>query len=197
VIGHYQTARAVRAALEDRLKQTARAQGIDLMRLRRQVAFDRLLARLFAESEPGASDPPWLLKGGDAFELRLGAHARATKDVDLTVPAPSRPGANAGASPQAQNALIRERLQDAAEGDLHDGFAFRIGDPMADVDAAPYGGARYPIVAWRGSTIAPWRPFTWMWASATTSRRRLSGSPASISSTLPASRWCFGSWTSA
>src|SRR5215813_10080635 len=85
-----------------------------------------------------------------------------------------------------QNALIRERLQDAAEGELHDGFAFRIGDPMADVDAAPYGGARYPIVAWRGSTIAPWRPFTWMWASATTSRRRLSGSPASISSTLPA-----------
>ena len=55
MIGRYQTARAFRAALEDRLKQTAHAQRLDLMRLRRQVAFDRLLARLFSESE---SDPP-------------------------------------------------------------------------------------------------------------------------------------------
>lgn len=147
MIGRYQTATAFRAALEERLKQIARAQGIDLMRLRRQVAFDRLLARLFAESEP---DPPWLLKGGYAFELRLGGHARTTKDIDLTIPAPSRLGANAGPSPQAQNvlnALIRERLQDAAERDLHDGFGFRIGASMADLDAAPYGGARYPIEA--------------------------------------------------
>ena len=147
MIGRYQTARAFRTALEERLKQTARAQGIDLMRLRRQVAFDRLLARLFTESEP---NPPWLLKGGYAFELRLGAHARTTKDIDLTIPAPSRLGADAGTSPQTQNALnarIRERLQDAAERDPSDGFVFRIGAPMADLDAAPYGGARYPIEA--------------------------------------------------
>jgi hypothetical protein len=51
MIGPYQTARDFRAALEARLKQTARAQGTDLMRLRRQVAFDRLLARLFAASD--------------------------------------------------------------------------------------------------------------------------------------------------
>src|SRR5690348_9584987 len=114
------------------------------MRLRRQVAFDRLLARLFAESEP---DPPWLLKGGYAFELRLGAHARTTKDIDLSIPLLSRLVTDAGASPQAQNAHIRERLQDAAERDLHDGFAFRVGVPIADLDAAPYGGARYPIEA--------------------------------------------------
>lgn len=147
MIGRYQTARAFRAALEERLKRTARAQGIDLMRLRRQVAFDRLLARLFTESEP---NPPWLLKGGYAFELRLGAHARTTKDIDLTIPAPSRLGADAGTSLQTQNALnarIRERLQDAAERNPGDGFVFRIGAPMADLDAAPYGGARYPIEA--------------------------------------------------
>jgi len=55
VIGRYQTARAFRAALEDRLKQLARAQGTDLMRLRREVAFDRLLARLFAhQTRPGS-----------------------------------------------------------------------------------------------------------------------------------------------
>lgn len=143
MIGHYQTARAFRAALEERLKQLARAQSIDLMRLRRQVAFDRLLARLFAEP-----DPPWLLKGGYAFELRLGTHAaRTTKDIDLSIPAPNRLGADADQPQQSQNALIRDRLQDAAERDLRDGFVFRIGAPMADLDAAPYGGARYPIEA--------------------------------------------------
>jgi hypothetical protein len=148
VIGRYQTARAFRAALEDRLKQLARAQGTDLMRLRRQVAFDRLLARLFAEP-----DPLWLLKGGYAFELRLGTHARTTKDLDLSIPAPSRLGggathaAQAPQAQQAQSALIREHLQDAAERDLQDGFVFRVGTPMADLDAAPYGGARYPIEA--------------------------------------------------
>jgi len=142
VIGRYQTARAFRAALEDRLKQLARAQGTDLMRLRREVAFDRLLVRLFA-----APDPPWLLKGGYAFELRLGTHARATKDMDLTIPAPSRLGADASTSPQTQNTLIRDHLQDAAERDLHDGFTFLVGAPMTELDAAPYGGARYPIEA--------------------------------------------------
>jgi hypothetical protein len=54
MIGRYQTARAFRIALEARLKQTAQARHLDLMRLRRQVAFDRLLARLFA-----AQEPPW------------------------------------------------------------------------------------------------------------------------------------------
>ncbi|HEY7778967.1 MAG TPA: nucleotidyl transferase AbiEii/AbiGii toxin family protein [Ktedonobacterales bacterium] len=116
------------------------------MRLRRQVAFERLLARLFTEP-----DPPWLLKGGYAFELRLGVQAaRATKDLDLSIPAPSRLGVDAGELSKVWNALnarIRERLQDAAEHDPHDGFAFRVGAPMADLDAAPYGGARYPIEA--------------------------------------------------
>lgn len=76
MIGRYQTARAFRAALEDRLKQLARAQGIDLMRLRRQIAFDRLLVRLFAEP-----DSPWLLKGGYAFELRWDRAARRVSDA--------------------------------------------------------------------------------------------------------------------
>lgn len=144
MIGPYQTTHAFRAALEDRLKQLARAQGIDLMRLRRQVAVDRLLARLFAEP-----DPPWLLKGGYAFELRLGTQAaRATKDIDLSIPALNRLGIGSDQPPQEHNALnarIRDQLQDATERQLHDGFVFRIGAPMIDVDAAPYGGARYPV----------------------------------------------------
>jgi hypothetical protein len=43
----YATAAAFRRALEDRLQHIAGKEGTDLQRLRRQLAFDRLLARLF------------------------------------------------------------------------------------------------------------------------------------------------------
>ena len=55
----YTTAGAFRRALEQRLKRASLTDKVDLNRLRRQVSFDRLLARLFRE-EPA----PWVLKGG-------------------------------------------------------------------------------------------------------------------------------------
>ena len=76
----YATAAAFRRALEDRLKDIAGKEGVDLQRLRRQVAFDRLLARLFQMGPPLAL--PWVLKGGYAMELRIKS-ARTTKDIDL------------------------------------------------------------------------------------------------------------------
>lgn len=57
----YATAAAFRRALEDRLQAIASKEGVDLQRLRRQVAFDRLLARLFQAGNP--KQLPWLLKG--------------------------------------------------------------------------------------------------------------------------------------
>jgi hypothetical protein len=60
----------------------ARAETTDLQRLRRQVAFDRFLARMFSKGPKAAY--PWLLKGGYAMELRMHA-ARTTKDIDLTL----------------------------------------------------------------------------------------------------------------
>jgi hypothetical protein len=48
---HYATAAAFRVALETRLKAISTAERADLQRLRRQVSFDRLLARFF--EEPG------------------------------------------------------------------------------------------------------------------------------------------------
>ncbi len=141
MIGRYQSAAAFRAALEECLKRIARERGVDIMRLRRQVAFDRLLARLFAQAAP-----PWLLKGGYAFELRLGAGARATRDLDLSIPHLDMIDAS-GSQGQSQSAVIRDSLQDAAEKSMDDAFVFRIGAPMTDLDAAPYGGARYPIEA--------------------------------------------------
>lgn len=144
MIGRYQTTKAFRAALEERLKQTARTERLDLMRLRRQIAFDRLVARLFAAPDP--ADIPWLLKGGYTFELRLGGKARTTKDLDLSVPDARKLTADTDAS-RDTNALVLDRLGEAAAIHLDDGFEFRIGMPMADLDAAPYGGARYPVEA--------------------------------------------------
>jgi hypothetical protein len=66
----YATAAAFRRALEDRLQDIAGKEGVDLQRLRRQVAFDRLLARLFQAALPRAL--PWVLKGGYAMEQSFG-----------------------------------------------------------------------------------------------------------------------------
>lgn len=78
----YATAAAFRRALEDRLQDIAGKESVDLQRLRRQVAFDRLLARLFQVGQSPLL--PWVLKGGYAMELRIKA-ARTTKDIDLTM----------------------------------------------------------------------------------------------------------------
>ena len=107
----------------------------DLNRLRRQVAFDRLLARLFLEDPP-----PWVLKGGYALELRFKA-ARSTVDIDLTVQwVPASAGDD-------QNQIVRDMLQTAAAVPFGDWFEFTFGPPVMDLTAAPYGGARYPVEA--------------------------------------------------
>ena len=126
----YGTATAFRVALEARLKSLSQAEGTDLQRLRRQVSFDRLLARLF--SEPKA---PWLLKGGYAMELRLRS-ARTTKDIDLSLPGEVE-----------RKGDVLERLQDRAATDMGDYFTFAIGHPQMDLDGAPEGGSRYPVIA--------------------------------------------------
>ena len=132
----YATATAFRTALETRLRQQAGGGQASLGRLRRRVAFERLLARLFAEEAS-----PWLLKGGYALELRLGDTARATRDLDLGVPDPARLVVG-GEQPAA---ALREALADAAERDFGDWFAFAIGPATTDLDGPPGGGARYPV----------------------------------------------------
>ncbi len=131
------TPMAFRRALEDRLRQWSVAEAVDVQRLRRQVAFDRLLTRLFHEP-----NSPWLLKGGYAMELRLKL-ARTTRDIDLAVR--SHPALRDGW--EKNSAAILEWLRQSASIDLHDFFTFLIGDPILDLDAAPYGGARFPVEA--------------------------------------------------
>ena len=61
-----------------RLRTGAQERGVQIQGLRLKVAIERLLARLVVEKEP-----PWLLKGGYAMELRFRPKARTTSDIDL------------------------------------------------------------------------------------------------------------------
>lgn len=103
----YRDAAALRAALEQVLNDRSRREGIALGRLRKQVAFGRLLARLVQ-----AAPNRWMLKGALALDFRLGQAARATKDMDL------------GRTDDAETAT--EDLQAAVALDLGDFFFFSV-----------------------------------------------------------------------
>lgn len=135
----YATAGAFRTGLETRLIERARRDAIDLQRLRRQVAFDRLLARMF---DPSLSIRQcWVLKGGYALEMRF-HEARSTRDLDFSIRAGVDP------IPHAEGVdALREHLQLAALVRLPDFFSFIVGEAMMTLDQAPDGGARFPVDA--------------------------------------------------
>ncbi len=108
----YTSSAAFRRALEDRLRAQSLKTGLPLVRLRKLVTFDRLLARLIVE-QPDS----WILKGGLALQLRLGAQARTTKDVDLLM--------------RLDPHNVHETLVNAAGRDLGDWFQFDIAQAEA------------------------------------------------------------------
>lgn len=61
--------------LNDRIRLRAAESAVDAQRIRRGLAFQRLLVRL--------TPLGLVLKGGYCLEVRLGGLARATKDIDL------------------------------------------------------------------------------------------------------------------
>ncbi len=131
----FKTSTDFRKSLEARLQIIATKSGEDLQRLRRKVAFDRFLARIFSQKQ---SD--FLLKGGYAMELRI-AQARATKDIDLTC---IRRIKN---EDELLAELMLQELQELARIDLRDHFIYQVGRAQIDLQNAPYGGARYPVSA--------------------------------------------------
>src|SRR4030043_1545917 len=122
----YDNGSAFRRALEDRLRSMSIQTGMPLTRLRKMVAFDRYLARLL-KYQPGC----WILKGGLALQLRLGAEARTTKDIDFLL------------LDVQQNILIS--LRSAGALDLKDWFSFEVSNPENDTDEV--GGKRYAVRA--------------------------------------------------
>lgn len=129
----YETPQALRAALEDRLRNQSRESGVDLQRLRRRAVVERLLVRL-EETAPGR----WILKGGMAVEFRLRDRARATRDLDLAL---------RGELDDAE--AVRDLLIESLATDPdHDSFEFAVGPPTPlQVDEAGRPGWRFTVDA--------------------------------------------------
>lgn len=140
----YTTAPAFQRALLAHIRHRAADQQVDPQRLQRLIAFDRFLARLLDSGHIS-----WLVKGGYALELRVHGRARATKDIDLTIPHPG------DLAPEGHPPLqaVRDLLQNGAERDLGDHFAFVVGPPTQDLDGPPYGGARFTVETRIGTRI--------------------------------------------
>ncbi|HXM54653.1 MAG TPA: nucleotidyl transferase AbiEii/AbiGii toxin family protein [Candidatus Dormibacteraeota bacterium] len=109
---------------------------MDPNRLRRHVAFERLLLRLAADVSNGG--PRWVLKGGLALELRLGLRARATLDLDLALLEPADDGT-----------WTHSQLVEALACDVQrDWFTFAIQAPRSLVaDRSGRPGWRFPVDA--------------------------------------------------
>lgn len=133
----YLTSSSFRQALDDHLRNIAKKEGLEVSRLRHQIAFDRFLFRLFRE-EPS----PWLLKGGYAIELRLN-NAPATKDIDLAL----IESALMPEDTQEQNEALHEKLQECISGEEHDFFDFTLGAASMTLIGPPQKGARFPVEA--------------------------------------------------
>ena len=74
----YNSAASFRTALEQRLNTQSQETGAPLMRFRKLVVFDRLMARLLV-----VAPSRWILKDGVALHFRVGTQFRTTKDLDL------------------------------------------------------------------------------------------------------------------
>lgn len=129
----FSTSAAFRQSLESRLQAVSKETGIDLQRVRRKVAFERFLARLFS-----VKPSPWVLKGGYALEVRFEV-ARATKDLDLGTLL------KIAGTVEEQRVILLEKLQERAMLEAEDYFQFRVEPTARLIESAPYGGFRFPI----------------------------------------------------
>jgi hypothetical protein len=123
----YATPASFRRALTDRLKTVAESSRWTIPQLQRQVAYDRLLERLYL------IDANWVVKGATALMARdLGT--RGTLDIDLYR--------------EIALATAEADLRRAAATDVGDWFRFEVGT------ASPVGnvGVRLPVNSVIGST---------------------------------------------
>ena len=106
--------RALRDSINHRLANLAAEQHVAPDRIRRHFVFQRILVRLSATGS-------WVLKGGFALEIRLGLHARATKDLDLAT------------VDDLDGTEVQNRLLDALDVDVDadDGLTFQVSAPRA------------------------------------------------------------------
>ncbi len=130
----YASPGAFRRALTDKLRVMAAEGPWTLPQLQRQMAYDRLLERLYLV------DSGWIIKGATAL-LARDIGIRATIDVDVY-----RHAARDVAEAELRAAVLR---------DIRDWFRFEIGRgrPVGDDG----GGIRLPATAYVGATV--WASF--------------------------------------
>ncbi len=130
----YGSPTAFRQALTDRLKAKAKEGPWTLAQLQRQMAYDRLLERLYLTSED------WIVKGATAL-LARDIGVRATIDIDVY---------------RAVARVVAEaELRAAAAKDIGDWFSFEIAPSRPVADGAV--GTRLPVTAYVGTTV--WASF--------------------------------------
>ena len=125
--GKYEDPDSFRTSLEQRIRNAARESAMPHDRLRKEVAFHRLLARFVA-----LDDDRWALKGGVALLWRVAADARATRDVDTNW---------VGTSDD-----LDEFLDQVVELDSGDWFEFEISPPRS-LHGETEGGWRFGVKA--------------------------------------------------
>ncbi len=116
----YATAEAFASALADRFSAAHQTSRYSINELRRQFAYDRLLARIFQDNDNAAS---WILKGGGGLLARIPNQARHSMDLDLFY--------------EGEFVDAIASLQNLGHRDLGDFFDFDVtlvrGTPMRDI----------------------------------------------------------------
>lgn len=147
----YPSPQAFRQGLTDRLRQLAKDGPWTLPQLQRQIAYDRLLERLYLV------DDAWVVKGATAL-LARGIGVRATIDVDIY---------RARARQEAES-----DLRVAAARDIGDWFRFELGPGRA---VAADAAVRISVAAYVGT--ASWASFH---VDLVGSDMRMTGQPESV-----------------
>jgi hypothetical protein len=120
---------AFRTALTDKLRDLATRSRWSLQQLQRQMAYDRLLERLYLVDEG------WIIKGATAL-LARDIGVRGTIDIDVYR--------------EVAREIAERDLRRAAALDIGDWFRFEIGAPRPVVNS---GGVRLPVTALVGNTV--------------------------------------------
>lgn len=147
----YPNPQAFRQALTARLRELAKDGPWSLPRLQRQIAYDRLLERLYLV------DDGWVVKGATAL-LARGIGVRATIDVDVYR--------------ERARDVAEAELREAASHDIGDWFRFELGAGRA---VATDAAVRIPVTAYVGATT--WASFH---VDLVGSDKRMTGQPDSV-----------------
>lgn len=129
----YSSPDAFRAALEQKIRTECKATGVPADDLKRQISFDRFLARLDFDR--------YTVIGGYSLEIRF-PDLKRTRDIDMAL----TDALIASSDPKQIPDRLEVDLRRHIEKDLKDHFAFVI-ESAHTLSGPPEGGHRYHLTA--------------------------------------------------